>query len=83
MIMIDFGAAHRKGRKEQRHYGTRMTRIQRIFTYPCESAQSVFSRSCSCIKSNDREISVSIFQNYETVRHELTSINYVLPLEGV
>ncbi len=57
MVMGDFGAAHRKGRKERKaqpQCGTRMTRIGRIFTDPCvsvSSAQSVFHHVCYSLKN--------------------------------
>jgi len=63
----DFGAAHRKGRKEheaQPQCGTRMTRIGRIFTDPCasaSSAQSVFHHVCSSLKNPASETEVSAF----------------------
>ncbi len=62
----DFGAAHRKGRKERKaqpQCGTWITRIQRIFTDTCQSVpymKSVFYRSFSRMKSTDRKVSVFI-----------------------
>lgn len=56
---------HRKGRKERKaqpQYGTRMTRIQRIFTDPCQpapSVKSVFYRD-SRMKSTGRKVSAFI-----------------------
>jgi len=54
---------HRKERKAQPQCGTRMTRIQRIFTDPCQSApsvKSVFYRSCSRMKSIGSKVSAFI-----------------------
>jgi hypothetical protein len=57
---------HRKGRKERKaqpQCGTRMTRIQRIFTDLCQSAtsvKSVFYRSCSRMKSIGSKVSAFI-----------------------
>jgi|LGVC01.1.fsa_nt_gb hypothetical protein len=61
--ITDFGAAHRKERKAQPQCGTRMTRIQRILTDPCQSApsvKSVFYRSCSRMKSIGSKVSAFI-----------------------
>ncbi len=66
----DFGAAHRKGRKERKaqpQCGTRMTRIQRIFTdnfNPCasvSSVKSVFHHVCSSLKNPASGAKVSAF----------------------
>ena len=96
---MDFGAAHRKGRKErkgQQQCGTQITRIGRIFTDQCASVQSVFHHVCSSLKNPEFETELSEFirvnpwffhdvdfQNYDALRHESTSINYILPLGGV
>ena len=44
MVMGDFGASHRKVRKAQQHFRTRITRIAHIFTdtaNPRASAQNL------------------------------------------
>jgi len=90
---------HRKGRKErkaQQQCGTQITRIGRIFTDQCASVQSVFHHVCSSLKNPEFETELFEFirvnpwffhdvdfQNYDALRHESTSINYILPLEGV
>ncbi len=57
MVASDFGAAHRKDRKDRKaqpQCGTRMTLIQRISTDPCasaSSAQSAFHHVCSSLKN--------------------------------
>jgi len=49
---------HRKGRKAQPQCGTR---IGRIFTDPCASAQSVFHHVCYSLKKPASETEVSAF----------------------
>jgi hypothetical protein len=61
--VTELGATHRKRRKERKAQPpcrTRITRIQRIFTNPCQSAKSAFYRSCSYMKSTDRKVSRTI-----------------------
>jgi hypothetical protein len=90
---------HRKVRKERKaklHCRIRMTWIGQIFTDRCASAQSVFHHVCPSLKNPESETELSEFicvnpwffhdvdfQNYDALRHESTSINYILPLEGV
>ena len=60
----DFGAAHRKGRKERKaqpQCRTRMTQIGRIFTDPCAFASSVFHHVCSSLKNPASDTKVSAF----------------------
>jgi hypothetical protein len=63
----DFGAIHRKGRKERKakpQSRTWMTWIGRIFTSPCastSSVQSVFHNVCSSLKNPVSKTEVSAF----------------------
>jgi hypothetical protein len=65
MVMGDFGAAHRKVRKDRKSQpqcGTQMTRIGRISTDPCKSAssaQSAFHHVCLSLKTKASGASVS------------------------
>ena len=65
-------AVHRKERKAQPQCGTRMTRIERIFTdtaNPCasaSSAQSVFHYVCFFLKKPAPETEVSSFIRVHT-----------------
>ncbi|MDP3106079.1 MAG: hypothetical protein Q8M95_15915 [Candidatus Methanoperedens sp.] len=67
MVASDFGAAHRKGRKERKaqpQCGTWMTWIQRIFTDPrksASSAQSAFHHVCSSLKNAASGTKISAF----------------------
>ncbi len=90
MSASNFGATHRKGHKERKaqpQCGTRMTWIQRIFTYPCASVssmQSVFHYSFSGMKSTCTKVSAFIcvhlrFLNWVIFRTGFTGFTgYVL-----
>jgi len=77
-----------KERKSQPQFRTGMRRIS---TYLHVSAQSVFHHACSSLKNTVSETKISafinvhprffydwIFQIYDAVRHESTSINYMI-----
>src|SRR5659263_699998 len=56
----DFGVPHRKGRKAQLPFITRMTQVARIYPYPCvsaSSAQSIFYYPPSSFCVHPRQIS--------------------------